>query len=77
MIFEECKHHKWKHSSHTCWNMQVRENSTSILRDRILRSLKIYEKMYPCEANLKGQGWLKTLLTNFLVLIWEFRYFGK
>ena len=28
------------------------ENSTSILRDKTLTSLKKYKKMYPCEANL-------------------------
>ena len=28
------------------------ENSPSILRDKTLRSLKKYKKMYPCEANL-------------------------
>ena len=27
------------------------------------------------EANLEGQGWSATLLTNLFVLIWELRYF--
>ena len=26
-------------------------------RDKTLRSLKKYKKMYPCEANLEEQGW--------------------
>ena len=47
-IFQECKHHKLKKVSHTWWNMQVTENSTSILeRDKTLGSLKKYERMYP------------------------------
>ena len=31
MHFLECEHHKLKIFSHTCWNIQVRENSASIL----------------------------------------------
>ena len=33
------------------------EKTQQALRDKTLRSLKKYKKMYPCEANLKGQGW--------------------
>ena len=54
MIFLECERHKWK-----CWNIQVRENSMSILRDETLRSFNKFKKMYipVTEANLKGQEW--------------------
>ena len=41
MIFLECERHKWK-----CWNIQVRENSMSILRDETLRSFNKFKKMY-------------------------------
>ena len=38
---------KLKKFSHTWWNIQVRENSTSILeREKTLTSLKKYERMY-------------------------------
>ena len=38
----------WKNFSHKCWNIQVRENTTSILeRDKTLTSLEKYERMYP------------------------------
>ena len=84
MIFEECKHHKWKHFSHTCWNMQVRENSTSILRDKTLRSLKKIKKMYPCEANLKGKDKVvKNTVNQFsgsnqwVQIFWKMREFRK
>ena len=48
MLFQECEHHEFKYFSQTWWNIQVRENSASILeRDKALRSLKKYERMYP------------------------------
>ena len=38
----------WKNLPHPWWNIQARENSTSILeRDKTLRKLKKYERMYP------------------------------
>ena len=56
-----------KNFSHTWWNTQVREYSTSILeRDKILRSLRKYERI---EANTggQGQGWLPICWSHY----WE------
>ena len=51
---------KLKNFSHRWWNIQVKENSTSILeRDTTLRSLKKYERMYHW-----GWSWRARLVNN-------------
>ena len=53
MNFNKANH---RFLSHTWWNIQVRENSSSILeRDKTPRSLK-KQGCIP-EVNLEGQGW--------------------
>ena len=55
----------------------VRENSRSILeRDKILRSLKKYERIYPWGLCWR-KVWKTTLFTILLALTWELRYFWK
>ena len=41
------------------------ENSASILRDKTLRGLKKYTKIYLCESNLEGQGVVKNTVNQF------------
>ena len=54
------QHHKLKKFSHTWWNVQVRENSTTIVeRNKTLRSLKKYERMYPW-----GWSWRTRVVNN-------------
>ena len=65
MFFRNANTIKLKNFSHTWWNTQVREYSTSILeRDKILRSLRKYERI---EANTggQGQGWLQICWSHY------------
>ena len=59
-FYQECQHYKFKFFSLTWWSIQARKNQTSILeRDKALRSLKKYERMFTIGCNLGVDIFLK------------------
>ena len=65
-IFLEFKHHKLKIFSHTQWSIQVRENSTSILKRENPKEFKELSKDVFLRLILKDKGGKQHWLTSVL-----------